>query len=109
MIEIKQIESLSHDIAHAFHPQRIILFGSYAHGTPTDDSDVDLLVILPFKEKSTTKAIEIRGKIKPKIPVDLLVRTPQQIEERIAMNDWFIREIVEHGKTLYEENNSGVD
>lgn len=106
MIEMDRIESLSKRIAQEFRPDRIILFGSYAYGEPTDDSDVDLLVILRFTGKPVRKAIEIRAKINPNIPVDLIVRTPQQVEERVAMNDWFMREIVEKGRTLYEENNS---
>lgn len=106
MIEMDRIESLSKQIAKEFRPDRIILFGSYAYGDPNDDSDVDILVILPFTGKPARKAIEIRAKINPHIPVDLMVRTPQQVEERVAMNDWFMREIVEKGRTLYEDNNS---
>ena len=106
MIEMNRIESLSKRIAKEFRPKRIILFGSYAYGEPTDDSDVDILVILPFTGKPVRKAIEIRAKINPHIPVDLIVRTPQQVEERVAMNDWFMREIVEKGRTLYEDNNA---
>jgi predicted nucleotidyltransferase len=106
MIEMDRIESLSALIAKEFQPERIILFGSYAYGEPTNDSDVDLLVVLPFLGKPVRKAIEIRARINPSIPLDLIVRTPQQVEERVAMNDWFMREIVEKGRTLYEENNS---
>jgi predicted nucleotidyltransferase len=106
MIAMDRIESLSDRIAREFRPQRIILFGSYAYGVPTDDSDVDILVILPFAGKPVHKAIEIRTKLDPRFPVDLLARTPQQVAERVAMNDWFMREIVEKGHTLYEEHNS---
>ncbi len=106
MIEMDRIESLSKLIAKEFQPKRIILFGSYAYGDPTNDSDVDLLVVLPFTGKPVRKAIEIRARINPSIPLDLIVRTPQQVEERVAMNDWFMREIIEKGRTLYEENNS---
>jgi predicted nucleotidyltransferase len=106
MIEMDRIESLSRQIAEEFRPKRIILFGSYAYGQPTDDSDVDLLVILPFAGKPAYKALEIRAKVNPHIPVDLIVRTPEQVEERVAMNDWFMREIVEKGRTLYEDTNA---
>ncbi len=104
MIEMNRIESLGKRIAEEFRPDRIILFGSYAYGKPTVDSDVDLLVILPFSGKAVRKAIEIRERIKADIPIELLVRTPEQVAERIAMNDLFMREIVEKGRTLYEEN-----
>ena len=49
MIEMDRIESFSNRIAQEFRPERIILFGSYAYGEPTEDSDVDLLVIMPFR------------------------------------------------------------
>ena len=106
MVDSEAIRHLSESIAREFHPSSIILFGSYAYGTPTDDSDVDLLVILPFKGKPVHKALEIIKKVQPRIPVDLLVRTPEQIAERIANNDWFLREIVSKGRKLYESNHS---
>ena len=106
MIDSEAIKSLSENIAREFHPLSIILFGSYAYGTPADDSDVDLLVILPFSGKPIHKALEIIRKVKPSIPVDLLVRTPEQVEERIANNDLFLREIVSKGRKLYESNHA---
>ena len=106
MVEMDRIKSLSRQIAEEFRPERIILFGSYAYGEPTEDSDVDLLVIMPFAGKPVYKAIEIRSKIEARFPLDLIVRTPQQVQERVAMNDWFMREIVEKGRTLYERNHS---
>ena len=102
MIEMARIKSLGRAIAKEFRPERIILFGSYAYGLPTDDSDVDLLVIMPFQGKPVRKAIEIRSRVNPKIPIDLIVRTPEQVAERIENDDWFMREIVEKGRTLYE-------
>lgn len=104
MVEMDQIRLLSDRIAHEFQPERIILFGSYAYGTPDDDSDVDLLVILPFKGKPTRKALEILNKMNPGISLDLLVRTPEHVKERLGNRDWFIYEIIEKGLTLYESN-----
>lgn len=108
MVEVEKILSLSDSIAREFRPDCIILFGSYAYGKPGENSDVDLLVVLPFKGKPVRKALEILRVINPKIPVDLLVRTPEQVKERIALNDWFMREIVEKGRKLYESGSSGV-
>ncbi|MDT5061737.1 MAG: uncharacterized protein QOH63_2196 [Acidobacteriota bacterium] len=104
MVEMDRIRLLSQRIASEFHPERIILFGSYAYGTPDEDSDVDLLVILPFKGKPTHKALEILNKTNPNISLDLLVRTPEQVKERLTNRDWFICEIIEKGLTLYESN-----
>ena len=101
-ITMRQIEDVSRRIADEFHPERVLLFGSYAWGAPTEDSDVDLLVILPFDGKAVAKSVEMRLKIRPLFPVDLLVRTPEKIRERLALGDPFIRSILEEGKVLYE-------
>lgn len=104
MVDMKEINDLTSQIAREFSPDKIILFGSHAYGQPGNDSDVDILVVLPFKGKPVRKAIEIRNKVKAGIPLDLIVRTPEQLAERIAQNDWFIREILERGRTLYAAN-----
>ena len=102
MVDMTKIRDLSSRIAREFNPRRIILFGSHAYGHPDRDSDVDLLIILQFKGKPVRKAIEIRNRINPQIPVDIIVRTPEQVAKRIAENDFFLREVVENGQTLYE-------
>lgn len=102
MIDLASIRELTERIVQEFHPQCIILFGSYAYGTPGADSDVDLLVILPCESKGSSKAVEILNRVNPKFPVDLLVRTPEQVRQRLAWNDFFLREIMEKGKVLYE-------
>ena len=102
MIPMQQIEEVSRRIADEFHPERILLFGSYAWGAPSQDSDVDLLVILPFEGKAVAKSVEMRLKVRPPFPMDLLVRTPEKIRERLALGDPFIRSILDKGKVLYE-------
>jgi len=97
----EQIQEYSNRIAAAFEPERIILFGSYAYGAPTPDSDVDLLVIMPFEGHPTRKALDILNRLDPPFAVDLLVRTPEQMRQRLAWNDFFLHEIVERGRELY--------
>ena len=106
MISMRQIEDVSGRIAAEFAPERILLFGSYAWGAPSPDSDVDLLVILPFEGKAVAKSVEMRLKIKPPFPVDLLVRTPEKVRERLALGDPFMRSILEKGKVLYEAHSA---
>ncbi len=106
LIDKKSIEDFSGEVVRNFHPERIILFGSYTYGKPTENSDVDLLIILPFEGKPIQKASEILRKIKPRIPVELLVRTPTQVKQRLALNDHFLREIIEKGKVLYESSHA---
>jgi predicted nucleotidyltransferase len=104
-----QIKNLCQQIVENFNPQKIILFGSYAYGKPNADSDVDLLVVMPFEGRDSQKAIEIRTKIQTTVPLDLLVRTSEQIQTRIEMEDFFMREINEKGKVLYEAVNARMD
>jgi len=89
-------------IAEKFHPQKIILFGSYARGKPRPESDVDLLVIMDTPLKEVEQAIEICQQIDYRFGLDLIVRTPKRLQERLEMGDWFLRDVVEEGKVVYE-------
>jgi len=104
-----KIENLCQQIVENFNPQKIILFGSHAYGKPNADSDVDLLVVMPFEGSDSQKAVEILLNLEKTVPLDLLVRTSEQIRERIEMEDFFMREIIEQGKVLYESDNTGMD
>lgn len=108
MVDAARIAELSEQIATEFHPDRIVLFGSHARGTAGTDSDVDLLIILAFEGKAASKSVEIRMKIRPGFPVDLVVRTPEKVRERLAMGDGFLREILETGTVLYETDHARV-
>jgi len=101
-IKPHDIQELAQKIANEFRPERIILFGSHAYGPPDEGSDMDLLVVMPFEGKSGDKALEIMRKTKPRVPVDLVVRTPEDVRRRLAWNDFFLKEIIEKGKVLYE-------
>jgi len=108
MIDAIQIRKVSDEIARRFQPERIILFGSYAYGTPTEDSDVDLLVVMPFEGRTAKKATEIRLAIRAGFAMDLIPITPERLEYRLAGNDYFLHEIVTKGETLYEAVHAGV-
>jgi predicted nucleotidyltransferase len=101
MVSIKTIMSVSDQIAREFQPEQIVLFGSHAYGTPRNDSDVDLLVVMPFEGHSAYMAITILDRVNPPFPIDLLVRTPEELRHRIALNDFFLREIIAKGSVLY--------
>ena len=102
MIEMAEIKALAQRIAREFKPERIILFGSYAHGAATPDSDVDLLVLAEHTGKSWKFAAQIRDQVHPLFPLDLLVRTPAEVQQRLAGGDPFLREITGNGVVLYE-------
>jgi len=102
MVAVNEIEKFGRQIGRQFGAEKVILFGSYAQGTATEDSDVDLLIVCPFEGRSVDKSVEIRMRLRPKFPIDLLVRSPQKVQQRIDMGDEFIRGILEEGKVLYE-------
>lgn len=109
MIETSQILSVAETIARQFHPERIILFGSYAYGTPTEDSDVDLLVVMPLPNKGRGRASDIRLHLNISFPLDLVVCDPEYVVQRIGMNDFFLQEITEKGKVLYASDYAEMD
>lgn len=104
MVSQKEIQAACDDIVREFAPLQIILFGSYAYGrAPTEDSDVDLLVVMAIPESERRgKTVEIRQRIPRRFPMDLLVRSPAEIAYRVSHNDWFLREILEKGTVLYD-------
>lgn len=108
MVSRKAIKMFVQQVVRQFHPQRVILFGSYAYGRPTKDSDVDLLVIIPHSGHSAVKSAKIRQQIRAGFPMDLLVRNPGTIRQRLAMGDQFIKEIIQRGKSLYEAQRAGM-
>ena len=109
MVAMSTIRELAEQIAEQFNPDRIVLFGSYAYGTPGPDSDVDLLVIMHFEGKSFWKSLEITNLVNPPFSVDLLTRRPEETERRYALGDPLIKEALDHGRILYERGRSRMD
>ena len=84
------------------------MFGSYAYGTPDEDSDIDLLVVLSFSGSHIAKAVEIVRAVNPPFSVDLIVWRPEELALRLVQGDFFLREIVAKGKVLYDAAYAGV-
>jgi|SRR5579872_6695894 len=101
------IRRFAHRIAEHFHPDKIILFGSYAYGKPHNESDVDLLVIMKTRN-AIDQSIRISLAFERPFSFDLIVRTPWQIDRGLKDDNWFLREIMEKGKVLYEARNRQV-
>ncbi len=96
------IRDFSQKIVERFSPERVILFGSHARDEEGPDSDVDMLVVMEHDAANVEKAVEIRMAVEASFPLDLLVRKPKDVEKRLSMRDYFMREIIEQGKTLYD-------
>jgi predicted nucleotidyltransferase len=103
-IPLSAISRFARKIAERFHPEKIILFGSYAYGKPHEESDVDLLVIMPTYDV-INQSIRISMAFERPFSLDLIVRTPKQIAIGLKDDDWFVRDIMEKGKVLYEAAN----
>jgi predicted nucleotidyltransferase len=101
-IPLATIHALVEQISVLFHPQKIILFGSYAYGIPRPESDVDLLVVMDTQLTELDQAAVICRTIPYRFGLDLVVYTPQNLAQRLAWGDSFLREIIQRGVTLYE-------
>lgn len=90
-------------IAEELDPEKIILFGSYAYGAPTPDSDVDLLVIMKTRKSAKSCRLAISNLLIPRpFPVDIIVKKPKEIEYALKTNSVFTKEIYTKGIVLYE-------
>ena len=102
-----QIRAVVARIVAAVDPDKVILFGSYAYGKPTIDSDVDFLVVMDSNERPAKRAIRIEyDLLDVPFPMDILVRTPSEIAERLQMEDYFMQEVIRRGQTIYERSPS---
>jgi len=108
MISRALIQETALRIVDQFKPERIVLFGSYAYGDPSVDSDVDLLITMQTRLRPIDQAVQIRQAIRFPFPVDLLIRTPEQIRKRLDMGDPFISKATSMGKILYESHHPRV-
>lgn len=108
LVQPNAIEAITEQIATEFQPERILLFGSYAYGEPDPDSDVDLLVIMDTPLREVDQAVVIGQRLRHSFGLDLFVRTPSNLKHRIAMGDWFLREVVGRGRVIYERNHAGM-
>lgn len=108
MIARQNIQEFVEKVVDQFHPDRVVLFGSYAHGHPGDDSDVDLLVVMPHDGPAAVQAARIRQAVRASFPLDLIVRSPETIRQRLAMGDFFVEDILAQGRILYETDHTRV-
>lgn len=108
MVDRREIRKFVQRVADEFAPDQIVLFGSYATGRPGDDSDVDLLVVMPHKGRNIDQSLEITRRIDRSFPLDLLVRTPSEVRRRLKQGDMFLRSVMQDGKILYAGNRKRV-
>jgi predicted nucleotidyltransferase len=97
------VKEITRKIVERFDPEKVVLFGSRSTGTARNDSDVDLLVIMDTDESSIQRAIEVKKACRPRfVSMDVLVKTPEEVETTLERGSFFLSEILEQGKVLYE-------
>ncbi len=101
-VTLKGIHRVVQQIVARFHPQKVILFGSYAYGAPTKDSDVDLLVVMETDENPMHMAGLISAAIEHPFPLDILVMTPSRLEAYLNEGAVFATQLIEKGAVLHE-------
>lgn len=97
------LESAVKSLRDKYHPEKIILFGSLTKKNITEGSDIDLLIIKKTAKNPWERAREVESIVERKVPFDLLVYTPREVRDRLKINDFFIKEILERGEVVYEE------
>lgn len=91
-------------IKTSYQPEKIILFGSYAWGKPTKDSDIDLFIVKDTEQKHRERMLTVRRLVSEEngiVGMDILVYTPEEVKERLGINDHFISQIFKKGKAFY--------
>jgi predicted nucleotidyltransferase len=93
---------ITQKVVHAFQPKNIILFGSYAYGKPTADSDLDLLIVMESRDRPAERIRKVSDLFDPRpLPMDFIVLTPGEVRQRLSGFDPFLEEVLERGQTLY--------
>jgi predicted nucleotidyltransferase len=99
------IESVTQAIAENFHPEKIILFGSYATGNPTPDSDLDLLVVMPSDQPRYKRSVPMQLMFRPyPCPMDILVYTPDEVKKWNGALNHIVTIAHRTGKVVYEQH-----
>ncbi|MCM8792841.1 MAG: nucleotidyltransferase domain-containing protein [Candidatus Omnitrophica bacterium] len=98
----KKIKEIVNKIKEKFNPQKIILFGSYAWGRPTEDSDIDLFIVMESNLRRDERARDILGLFSERLfAMDVIVYTPEELKLSLKRGNLFIEEILNKGKLLY--------
>jgi predicted nucleotidyltransferase len=96
------LSEIAQKVVHAFRPKNIILFGSYAYGKPTSDSDLDLLIVMESRDRPAERIRKVSDLFDPRpLPMDFIVLTPAEMRQRLKGFDPFLEEVLEKGQRLY--------
>jgi predicted nucleotidyltransferase len=100
---MERTKAISERLKKEYHAEKVILFGSYARGEATKDSDVDILVIAPTSERffeRMAKVLELVRDLYDGLALSPIVLKPEEVSERLRIGDQFLQEILEEGVVL---------
>ncbi|MBI2981725.1 MAG: nucleotidyltransferase domain-containing protein, partial [Deltaproteobacteria bacterium] len=100
----KWLDQAIDQIKRHYDPEKIVLFGSFASGNAKEGSDIDLFIVKKTNKRRLDRVDEVLDLIDPENPVELHIYTPQEVEKRLKQGDFFIRQVLEKGKLLYEKS-----
>jgi predicted nucleotidyltransferase len=105
-IEPTIIGEIVRRIVRLIHPEKIVLFGSYARGDSRSESDIDLLVIADSTEPRYRRSVPLYGALSDiLVPMDILVYSPSEVKEWSNVRQAFVTTAVREGKVIYEKQN----
>jgi len=104
-----QLQALLQTLIERIQPEKVVLFGSYANGTATPQSDIDLLVILESSARRDRRQEVISRALRPRrVPVDILAYTPDEVRRCLETPTSFVRHILTTGKVVYDRHSLGL-
>jgi uncharacterized protein len=98
-----RIKAISERLKSEYNAEKVILFGSYARGEATEDSDVDIFIIAPTQERFYERMATVRKVIRDLrngTPIAPIILTKEEINKRLEIKDQFIQSILEEGLEL---------
>ncbi len=104
-----EIQKIVECIKKKYYPQKIILFGSFAKGEFKEGGDLDFFILKASNKSHHQRLVDIYrliDGIERKHPVDFVVYTPKELKQRLALGDFFVKNILEEGKILYDREKS---
>lgn len=101
MKKANKISKIVDSIVKKCAPEKIFLFGSYAYGNPNKNSDIDLFIIAEIPGLQAERMRIVRRALKEQGPIDIIVRTPKEVQHSLAGRDWFVQDIMQRGKLIY--------
>jgi predicted nucleotidyltransferase len=99
----REVRSIVRQLLRLYKPQKVVLFGSLVRGEIRAGTDIDLFIVKSgVPELGVDRIRELNGLVRYRLATDFVVYTPEEVEQRLALGDPFVRSILAEGKVLYD-------